>query len=253
MLLTFCASLYFLTRHYTQGSVDQATQNGYTIHDVERRLGIAWEDTLQSVALADHGLVAICNWIYMWGHWPVIVTALVVLHSVAHDSYLQLRNAMIASGLIGMVIFASFPVAPPRLLPDDEYVDTVSTWSHSYRVLQPPAFVNQYAAMPSLHVGWNLLVGLVVWRATTRCMLRCLALASPCLMAWAVVATANHYVLDVLAGALVALIGYVVALRCARPHQVGREEHPVHLEIQRGRDAPDGSSDRHESRRLQDR
>jgi membrane-associated phospholipid phosphatase len=223
------AAVYFLTRHYTEGSAEQATENGYAILAFEQRVGIAWESALQAVTLADHGLVTLFNWIYIWGHWPVIITALVSLHRVARDSYLQLRNAMVASGAIGIVIFAWYPVAPPRLLPDDGFVDTVSTWSYSYRVLQPPTFVNQYAAMPSLHVGWNLLVGVIVWRATTRWVLRCLSVASPLLMACAVVATANHYVLDVLAGALVALLGYAIALHVGRLRTTttGREPQPM--------------------------
>lgn len=216
VLVAVCAGVYFLTRAHTEGSVERANENGSTIYQVEQQLGIAWENTVQSVVLAHHGLTTACNWIYIWGHWPVIITALVVLHHVSRELYFQLRNAMIVSGAIGMVIFARFPVAPPRLLPEHDFVDSISTWSHSYRVLQPPSFVNHYAAMPSLHVGWNLLVGIVIWRATTRWVLRCLAVASPCLMAWAVVATANHYVLDVLAGALVALLGYAVALVLAR-------------------------------------
>ena len=213
VLLAGCAALYFLTRHYTEGSAEQATENGYAILALEQRLDIAWEGGAQSAALVHHNVITFFNWVYMWGHWPVIITALVLLHRHAAASYLQLRNAMLFSGGIGLVVFAWYPVTPPRLLPEDQFLDSITTWSHSYRVLQPPSFVNQHAAMPSLHVGWNLLVGIVLWRATTWWVLRTLAVASPCLMAVAVVATANHYVLDVVAGAAVALVGYALALR----------------------------------------
>ncbi len=107
---------------------------------------------------------------------------------------------------IGLVIFATYPLAPPRLL-DVGLQDTVTNFPTSYRALQPPALINKYAALPSLHLGWNLLVGIAVYRTDRRPALRIFAVTGPILMAWAVVATANHYILDTLVGATVALVG----------------------------------------------
>ncbi|MGE0309384.1 MAG: phosphatase PAP2 family protein, partial [Acidimicrobiia bacterium] len=127
--------------------------------------------------------------------------------------YVVLRNAMFISGAIGLVIFATYPVAPPRLLPPGSgFIDTVTQWSTSYRVLQPPSLVNKYAAMPSLHAGWNLLVGIALWHAFTSKRVRTFAVASPLLMAFAVVATANHYVIDAIAGAALSLVGLVASI-----------------------------------------
>jgi membrane-associated phospholipid phosphatase len=125
--------------------------------------------------------------------------------------FVRLRNAMLVSGALGMVVFVSYPVAPPRLA-GLGLVDTVSDQSRAYRVLQPPAFVNQYAAMPSLHSGWDLLVGMAIFAAAGSVALKVVGLAMPVLMAFAVVATANHYVLDVIAGVTLALVGQAVAL-----------------------------------------
>jgi hypothetical protein len=86
-------------------------------------------------------------------------------------------------------------VAPPRLA-HLGLVDTVTERSQAYRILQPPAFVNQYAAMPSLHVGWDLLVGLTIVSAASATWLRMVGRLMPVLMAVATVATANHYLLD---------------------------------------------------------
>ena len=97
---------------------------------------------------------------------------------------------MLLSGAIGMVIFALWPVAPPRLA-DLGLVDTVTEYSRSYRVLQPPAFTNQYAAMPSLHMGWDLLIGLAIIVAASRLWVRVIGGLLPVLMGWAVVATAE--------------------------------------------------------------
>lgn len=76
-------------------------------------------------------------------------------------AYSVFRNAFFISGTIGIIIFVLYPVAPPRLA-DVGVVDTVTMYSSSYRVLQPPAFVNQYAAVPSLHFGWDLLMGIAL-------------------------------------------------------------------------------------------
>jgi membrane-associated phospholipid phosphatase len=106
-------------------------------------------------------------------------------------------------------------VAPPRLF-DLGLVDTVTESSEAYRSLQPPALVNQYAAMPSLHAGWDLLVGLAILGAAATVGFKAVGVLMPVLMMWAVVATANHFVLDVVAGLALALIGHAVALHLER-------------------------------------
>jgi cell division protein FtsW (lipid II flippase) len=147
---------------------------------------------------------------YIWGHWPVIAAVAIALFSVRRDRYRLLRNAVIVSGLIGFLFFALLPTAPPRMV-DAGFVDTVTRWSDSYRTLQPPKFTNQYAAMPSLHFGWNLLVGIVLFGSTRLLVVRAFAVLMPAAMAFAVVATANHWVVDVVAGAAVVLVGLALA------------------------------------------
>lgn len=216
-MLVACAVLfYFAVRGLTEGSVAEAVQHGKDVLALEQRLGLAFEPGTQEL-LADHRtLTTIANWIYIWGHWPVIIIALVWLHERHRYHYLLLRNAMFASGAIGLVIFATYPVAPPRLI-DAGFVDTVSQFSTSYRILQPPSLVNKYAAIPSLHVGWNLLVGMVLWSVGRAWKFRIPALASPILMVAAVLLTANHYLLDAIAGAVVGMLGYVIATRITLP------------------------------------
>jgi membrane-associated phospholipid phosphatase len=96
------------------------------------------------------------------------------------------------------------PVAPPRLV-DPSLIDTVTLHSEAYRALQPPGLTNQYAAFPSLHFGWNLLLGVAVWGATRNILLRSLSILGPAAMAAAVVLTANHFVLDLVGGLVVVL------------------------------------------------
>jgi membrane-associated phospholipid phosphatase len=144
------------------------------------------------------------NWVYIWGYFPFLIGAAVFIWLRSRDRYVVLRNAVLLSGVVGLVVFALFPTAPPRLA-GSGFVDTILEGSRSYRLIQPPELANQYAAMPSLHVGWSLLVGITLASVVRRPVLRALALALPAAMAFAVVATANHYVLDVMAGVLLVL------------------------------------------------
>ncbi|HEV8299120.1 MAG TPA: phosphatase PAP2 family protein [Acidimicrobiales bacterium] len=208
LLVFLAAILYFLVRGLTQGHESTAVSHAHEVLRFERALGIDVEVGAQHLVLDHRPLVTAFNWVYMWGHWPVIATALLVLYSKDRRRYVILRNAMFLSGAVGLVIFATWPVAPPRLIPGGaDYVDTVTKWSTSYRVLQPPGLVNKFAAMPSYHVGWNLLVGIALWLTFRRPVVRALAVASPVLMSIAVVVTANHFVLDGIVGAALALLG----------------------------------------------
>ena len=106
-------------------------------------------------------------------------------------------------------------------------VDTVVERSHSYRALQPPALTNQYAAFPSLHFGWNLLVGIVLLLTFSHLAVRVFAVVMPVAMALAVVGSANHFVLDVVGGGVFVTIGLVVATAVAAgsaPLATGRDD-----------------------------
>jgi hypothetical protein len=201
---------YFGIRALTQGSHEAAEAHAADVMALEQRLGIDWEARAQSVVDAHRTLLDLANWVYIWGHWPVIAVTAVWLFHRRQAAYRRLRNAMFASGAIGMAIFATFPVAPPRLA-GVGLVDTVTAYSHSYRALQPPALTNVYAATPSLHFGWDLLVGLTLAAEARHLAVRLLGVAMPVLMGLAVVVTANHYVVDVLAGGAVALTSLAAA------------------------------------------
>lgn len=224
VLVASAIAAYFGVRGLTEGSLDQAVHHARLVVDMEQHLGIYLERSV-AAPFADSPLLAtVANWIYIWGHWPVIL-ATMLWTGISHPAvFLRLRDAMIVSGVLGMMIFVTWPVAPPRLA-GLGFVDTVSERSMSYRVLQPPAFVNQYAAMPSLHAGWDLLVGIAIVTATGSLALRAFGVAMPVLMAVAVVVTANHFVLDVVAGLLLALIGAATALVVEhhRDHAPGRQ------------------------------
>ncbi len=202
---------YFGVRSLTEGSAGPAIENAGHAVDLERALGIYWEQDMQSFIAGSDCVVAVANWVYIWWHWPVIGVAAVWLLLNRPDTYYRNRNAFLISGGIGLIVFATFPVAPPRLVPGLDVIDTVTLHSRGYRVMQPPAFTNQYAAMPSLHYGWNLLIGIAILRQAPLPAARVFGAAMPVAMLLAIIVTANHYIIDAVAGAALALFGLWVA------------------------------------------
>ena len=213
VLLFVC--VYFGVRGLTVGSTVDALDHARDITAFEEHLHLDVEEALQAPASRSETVVTIANWVYIWGHWPIIIITMLWLLRWHTDIFRRLRDAIVLSGAVGMVVYATYPVAPPRLA-GLGLIDTVSENSRAYRVLQPPAFVNQYAAMPSLHAGWDLLVGISIVTAATTVALRVIGFALPTLMAVAVVLTANHYVVDVIAGVVLVLLAHVAALALER-------------------------------------
>ena len=209
-LLTLAALAYFGVRYITQGTTDAAIANANRLLHIESLFALDFEAGIQSWALARSSIATAANAIYMWLHWPVIIGALIVAYKKWPHSFLRLRNAMIISGLVGLIIFAAFPVAPPRLLADGVFVDTITNNASTYRSLQSPSLVNEYAAVPSFHVGWNILLVMALRPYLPR-ILRALAWISPILMTAAVVITANHYIVDAVIGAVVVFAAWIIA------------------------------------------
>jgi membrane-associated phospholipid phosphatase len=145
----------------------------------------------------------------------VLAGIAMLLYARHRDQYALLRNSIFVSGLIGFAFFALLPVAPPRLV-DPQLTDTIRRGAGWHRTAQPLGLTNQYAAMPSLHFGWSLLVGHAVWQAGRRRAADVFAFLMPAAMAFSVVATANHYVLDVAVGGIVAALSLVLATRLER-------------------------------------
>ena len=206
---------YFGIRNQTVGGAAEAYANAGRIIDLEQWLHIAWEDVVQTSMTWSDVLVMLTNWVYIWGHWPVILGVATALYLYRRERYYLLRNALFVSGAIGFLFFALLPVAPPRLLALG-LEDTVTNESSAYRALQPPGLTNQYAAFPSLHVGWNVVVGIVLLLTTAHLAVRLFAVVSPLAMGFAVIATANHFVLDVVGGIAIVIVGLVVALAIER-------------------------------------
>ncbi len=228
LLLASALPLYYLVRGQAKERVEEAVHRGVDIVNFEKSLGIFWEPDLQRAILDYDWLVHGLNAFYLYGHLPVIGALALWLYFWHRPQYLLMRNAFLISGAIGLVIYLSFPVAPPRLLHEHGFFfgleDTVVDQYHKGRPLTPEFFVNQYAAMPSLHFGWNMLVGLSVWLATRNILIRAFAVLMPFAMFTDIILTANHYILDpiaalpvVAAGLAITLGGRWLALRILSP------------------------------------
>jgi membrane-associated phospholipid phosphatase len=203
---------YFGVRAVTQGDTVAALRNALRVVHLERGLDVDWEAAVQGAVLGSRTVLDAANAVYIWGHWPLLIIGGALLFRLRRGQYYRLRNACLLSGAIGLVVFALFPVAPPRLAPVG-LVDTVTAHAPTYRTVLPAALINEYAAMPSFHAGWNLLLGIELFRASRRLLVRAFAVLMPVMMACAVVATANHYVLDVAAGAMIVTISLVIVSR----------------------------------------
>jgi membrane-associated phospholipid phosphatase len=193
--------LYLAVRGVSISSPDEAFANARGVVDVERALGLFHEAGLQS---ALRGLDEALSVYYLLGFAPLILGVLIWLGLSHRALYRELRTLLLVSIGVAVVVHVMLPVAPPRLLPGLGIADTVGLDTNHDSLFGIP--FNPYAAMPSMHVGWSLLVGLVALRASRSPVLRGFFALHPAVMAVSVTATGNHYFLDSLAGALVALL-----------------------------------------------
>ncbi len=206
---------YFGVRAISEGSSSIALDNARLLIELEQQIGLFVEPSVQGVLLSSEALVDIANWIYVWGHWPVIGAVAIWLFARRPTAYRTYRNALLISGGIGLVFFMSFPAAPPRFT-DLGLVDTVFSRSNVAQLMQPTSFTNEYAAFPSLHFGWSLLMATAIFRESRRQPVRVVAWLLPLGMLVSIVATANHFVIDAVAGGAVSLIGLRAALMLER-------------------------------------
>ncbi|MGQ0463793.1 MAG: phosphatase PAP2 family protein [Sporichthyaceae bacterium] len=188
--------IYKFGRSIHSVDVSVAYENARTVWDFERWVNMPNELSAQNAILAGEHLTKFANVYYVWMHWPATVAFLLWMYFRRPMLYPPVRRAIIGMTFIALILHLVYPLAPPRMLSDLGFVDTGALYGPS--MYGPPAegsVINQYAAMPSLHVGWAMLVaaGLI---AALNSRWRWLWLLHPTLTAVAVVVTANHYWLD---------------------------------------------------------
>jgi hypothetical protein len=198
--------LYDATTNLAPLRLSTALGNARGLLHVERVLHIAPELSLDRWLAGHHTLALILSDYYDNAHFIVTLSLLGYLWWRRADVYRPLRNSLVLVNVIGFVVFWRFPVAPPRML--DGFTDVVATTGAfgSWHSGSLAAHANQVAAMPSLHMAWAGWCTVAAWRISQRPWLRALAVVYPCLTAFAVLATGNHFVLDIVAGLLVLAI-----------------------------------------------
>jgi hypothetical protein len=212
-LVSLAFLFYFLVRGSVVDRTSTALAHGFRIMNIERQFGFSWELQMQALILGKSFLIHLFNGIYFWADFPLIVTVGLWLYFRHRRQYTFTRDAMLISGGIALIIYHLFPVAPPRFLSDFGFVDTMAIYSNlSYQAQSMQAFVNPYASVPSLHVGWPVILAVGVIASTRWKPLWVLAALLPVAQFFAVVFTANHYIFDAPVGIGVALMGLAAAL-----------------------------------------
>lgn len=184
-----------------------AIAHGRSLLHAEQSLHVAVEHSLNVWLAAHRALGVVLSYYYDNAHFVVTFALLGWLWWKRPDIYRPLRNALVGINLIGLLVFWRFPVAPPRMI-GSGFTDVIAA-SHtlgSWHTGSLAADADQLAAMPSLHIAWAVWCGVALWRISPRRSVRALALLYPLLTTVVVLSTANHYLLDVLAGALTAAI-----------------------------------------------
>jgi hypothetical protein len=189
-----------------------ALAHGQGVLSLEQSLHIDPERTLDRWLAAHHTLALMVSDYYDNAHFVVTLALLGFLWWRRTDSYRPLRNALVLVNVLAFIVFWLFPVAPPRMLPG--FVDVVAS-THaigSWHTGALASAANQLAAMPSLHIAWAVWCTLALWQISTRPWVRVVAVVYPCLTAFAVLLTGNHYTLDILGG-LIAIAVSVLLVR----------------------------------------
>jgi hypothetical protein len=209
--------IYFLIRGSVVDRAGEAMVRGFNLIELEQNLGIYWELQMQAWILDHYWAIRAMNLVYFWGHMPLVVLLAIWLYGWHRRAYRLTRNAFLASGAIGVVIYWLFPVAPPRLIPFAGFIDTMAAFDRfGYNAQETQAFVNPFAAVPSLHFGWSMLLGAVVAWVGRNAWAVAFGVAWPVAMFFAVVLTGNHFILDAVFGAVVSFVGLGIAFAVER-------------------------------------
>jgi len=190
-------------------------------------LYIGWEQTINTFVSAHEILAVPADYMYATLHYLVTPIVLVWMWRSHRDAYTRARTTLMVATVIGLIGFSLLPVAPPRMLPG--FVDTMSQYSHlgwwSQDASAPRGvgqFTNEFAAMPSLHVGWALWCGWQLVRHGQHRITQAFGVFYPALTVLVVIATGNHYLLDAVAGVAVVVLAWmaVTGVQRLRPAKV---------------------------------
>jgi hypothetical protein len=199
--------VYSLARGLVEGRATAAFQHARELISLERTLHLFVEPSVQAWASGSHLVMVVASWLYVNGQTSITIGGLLYLYLRHNRSFYFVRNMFLIAMAIALVGYTVFPTAPPRFMPEWGFIDSVSDLtgvhvSHSSGAMS--ALINPYAAVPSMHVAFALMIGWPLARLARHPLVRALWLLYPFLMAFVIVVTANHFIVDALLGALTA-------------------------------------------------
>jgi hypothetical protein len=225
--------VYQISRALVVGEPSQAFENAAHIISWERSSGLFVEASIQEWMLNHVQLTGLLNYFYMSAHWIVTVLFFVWIYKRHARVYPYVRNAFLAANALALIVYTFFPVAPPRLMNGERFVDTlahVSDIDLQEGILS--GLFNPHAAVPSMHFGYAFMVAMVAVVLVRSWPLRLLALSYPGVVLFTIVGTANHYIADAVAGGIVIATGFLaIYLWMAARGRLSRP--PVHAGARR--------------------
>lgn len=204
---------YSLIRNAVPEQRAEALRNADWIWRVEHHLGLAFEESVNHGVNSVTWLIVGMNYYYATLHFVITLTVLVWLYRSHPGRYAATRLVLFATTAVALVGYYFYPLAPPRLMTGGHFVDTVmvhQTWG-SMASGDLKHMSNQYAAMPSMHIGWSLWCGLTIFALAKLPWVRILGLLYPAVTLLVIVATANHFWLDAVGGIICLAFGFTVA------------------------------------------
>jgi hypothetical protein len=211
-IVLFCGA-YYLYR-LVRGLMDERASDAFTnAHDIvrfERSLGLFPEPSIHGFAVRHEYLADVASWMYVNSHFVVTTLALAFVYLRRNDAFYFVRNMFMVAMGIALVLYVLYPTAPPRLLPELGFTDSVANFT-GVTAKDSSVLVNPYAAVPSMHVCFALMIGLPMARLVRRRWAAVLWRLYPLLVTWVVIATANHWWYDAALGAATAALAYATA------------------------------------------
>ena len=206
---------------FVRGIVDSeralAFTHGQQVIDFEKATGTFFEPSLQAFFLPAQWVVDVANQIYLNAQFSIALGFLLWLYLFRNESYYFVRNMFVAAMGLALVGYTLFPTAPPRMFPEFGFVDTINDFSNvNHDSSLAKIFINPYAAVPSMHCAFAMMIGGTGFLVCKRWASRILWLGWPLLVSWVTIVTANHYWVDAALGWMVALTAALVAARLAQ-------------------------------------
>jgi hypothetical protein len=197
--------LYRIVRGLTDGNTVDAFYNAGQLIQAERSLGLFFEAGLQDWAMNDaQWLVDGANWMYVNSHFLVTTTFLIWLYLARNDTFYFVRNMFCVAMVLALVGYVLYPTAPPRFFESLGFTDTVTAWAGQSTSQTASLLYNPFAAVPSMHVAFALMIAIPAIRLTRIRTLQVVWGLYPAAVTFAVLVTGNHWWLDAVLGAAVA-------------------------------------------------